>query len=176
VIDKIEVTYIYALIDPRTNAPFYIGKTIDPKTRLYHHIVGVNSDSSKFKLKEELIQGIINEGLKPLLVILEEVSSADAPAKEGEWIATYRAQGHDIVNTVPPVRLRDKDLRDLLLVSLGAQQKARQSLLDLIDQMKDDANVGGYIDSIQVIADAMPDNQKLLDYLYHVALRRNNPR
>ena len=32
-----EYGYIYALLDPKTNIPFYVGKSVDPYLRLISH-------------------------------------------------------------------------------------------------------------------------------------------
>jgi hypothetical protein len=63
---------IYCLIDPRTNAPFYVGATVkELRLRLNSHIAEAtiwqpNFTGIKAK-KQEFIRDIINSGNRPLI-------------------------------------------------------------------------------------------------------------
>ena len=67
------MSYIYALVDPRTNEIRYIGQTIKkPKHRLSEHITESKRYNSTHKQK--WIMSLLKIGLKPSVVILEETT------------------------------------------------------------------------------------------------------
>ena len=59
--------YVYRLIDPRDNITFYIGKGFG--NRLFQHETNVAKEPNIESEKDERIQAILNEGLKPKYVI-----------------------------------------------------------------------------------------------------------
>lgn len=68
------VHYIYALVDPRNNKPFYIGITNNPKRRLAHHISTCNRPKGKWQrlnTNQRRISEIISSGHKPQMEIVE---------------------------------------------------------------------------------------------------------
>jgi len=88
-------TYIYALADPETKEIRYIGKSFRVKERLMNHL----NDSSKTH-KTNWIKSILKKGLRPELVILEELSdSEDWQAREIFWIKTAKESGWRLVNS-----------------------------------------------------------------------------
>jgi len=84
--------FIYALIDPRTGRPFYVGKTNNIKVRLKSHRTGRGNTRCAF-----YIRGIRSEGLRPEIKILETCSDLEWEEKEREWISKMN-QKYDIVN------------------------------------------------------------------------------
>jgi len=66
--------YVYALIDPRTNAPFYIGK--GQGKRLYQHEVEARRGTSSKKCAR--IRAIWDGGLEVIKVKIREFSDEDA--------------------------------------------------------------------------------------------------
>jgi hypothetical protein len=66
--------YVYELIDPRTNKPFYIGK--GKNDRIHHHEKNASKDPSTPKNK--LILEIKVEGLEIVKNIIKEFKSEDA--------------------------------------------------------------------------------------------------
>lgn len=90
--------YIYGLVDPRTHYITYIGRTTQRlNIRLNQHI-----DTSQRKRSQcarcKWIRSLLEEGLRPSIVVLDMVSVGQAAESEGEWIAMYRAIGVDLLN------------------------------------------------------------------------------
>jgi hypothetical protein len=86
--------FIYALIDPETDEPRYIGKSIRPFERLTNHM---NEKAACHRT--HWLQSLKRKGLRPILVILEGLCG-EWPWEEAEryWIARLRQQGAPLVN------------------------------------------------------------------------------
>lgn len=98
--------WIYALVDPRDHAIFYVGQTRDLDMRKRAHFAGGHSISGA------MIRVIRSNGLLPLVVVLE----ADVPLRrlgiaEAFWIALLRRRGCGLLN-VPPQADARRQLRD----------------------------------------------------------------
>lgn len=78
------VDYIYCLKCPDTDKVMYIGKTNNPKRRLYQHVSDVNKTCGK---KDRWIKSLLDEGKRPVMSILEE--SDDWDRDEKKWINLY---------------------------------------------------------------------------------------
>jgi hypothetical protein len=93
-----KTVYIYALIDPRNEQVRYVGKSKFPKKRLNGHLQGARKG---FKThRHNWIRQLLNEGLKPDLLILEEVKENEWEQAEKKWIVYYRDEnGKDLTNT-----------------------------------------------------------------------------
>jgi hypothetical protein len=76
---------IYALIDPRTKLPFYVGKTNDPKVRLKGHRTGRGTTPSAAFIRE-----IRAEGHRPEMEILELCDEKDWQDREAFWVDFYQ--------------------------------------------------------------------------------------
>lgn len=88
---------IYGLFCPLAGAVRYIGKTCEPEKRLYAHIYAARADGT---WKDRWIAKVLAAGLKPSMVILEEVpEGARWQDAESRWIATALADGWPITNT-----------------------------------------------------------------------------
>lgn len=97
-----ETTWIYALIDPRTNAIRYAGKATNPNTRLCHHIGRARRKQPAVRNhKDNWLLLLEHNGIKPLIRCLEEVDVAVWRQKERDWIATLREQGEPLLNILP---------------------------------------------------------------------------
>lgn len=91
-----EKTFIYILIDPRTNEVRYVGKSNNPKKRLFaYHI-----PQSKLKRthKECWIYSLINKNLSPILKIIEETDLNNWCDREKYYIKHYLESGCNLVN------------------------------------------------------------------------------
>lgn len=90
--------FIYVLRDPRTNDIRYVGRTVDPKRRLYMHIWHSRPSGRKPTYKSQWIDGLASEGLEPILDVVEQCSGAESGQSEIAWIANLRAAGARLTN------------------------------------------------------------------------------
>lgn len=76
---------IYGLKNPIDNKIFYVGASVNPKSRYSQHCTVINSSK-----KCDTISGILESGVKPVLVILKEnVAHKDAAILETQYIRLY---------------------------------------------------------------------------------------
>lgn len=120
---------IYAIKDPITNRVFYIGRSKHPSTRILQHISEAQnykmskqiSDAQLFGLekfvkrslsnakKMKWINNIIDKGLQPELVIIDEwecFDIADANRLEDAWIAEMKRRGEPLTNRILSRRMK----------------------------------------------------------------------
>src|SRR5215469_11123053 len=78
--------YVYALCDPLTEKPFYIGK--GQGSRAYHHVKDVRRGRVSNEAKTARIQSLLDRGQEPLVRILEWFADErKALAREAALIA-----------------------------------------------------------------------------------------
>lgn len=87
--------FIYGLVDPRSGCLRYVGQTKNLKERFWGH-TGMASVSRH--RCAAWIRGLRKLGLKPVLEVLEEVSTEQANDAERFWIASLRAAGASLLN------------------------------------------------------------------------------
>lgn len=125
-----KVTFIYALIDPRTDEIRYIGKTVNPNARFRQHLKNRRCSTHC----TTWIDSLITEGLKPTMTILESVSDSNGSEQERWWIAEGKRIGLRLTNltdggegiTMTPERR--KHLSDLFTGrKVSEEQKAQIS-------------------------------------------------
>ena len=91
--------FIYTLNHPITQEIKYVGKTNNPKRRLYHHI---EESKRKQGLKNRRIINWINlllsQNLKPIMNILEICNDKNWEEKEKFWIKYYKEKGLELCN------------------------------------------------------------------------------
>lgn len=85
-------TYIYKISDELGNVR-YIGKSNNPRRRLYQHI---NDKSNLHKFN--WLNSIIKRGSKPIIEIIEKVSVDIWQEREIHWIAKFKEDGFDLIN------------------------------------------------------------------------------
>lgn len=85
-------TYIYKISDELGNVR-YIGKSNNPRRRLYQHI---NDKSNLHKFN--WLNSIIKRGSKPIIEIIEKVSVDIWQEREIYWIAKFKEDGFDLIN------------------------------------------------------------------------------
>ena len=90
------MTYIYALCDPETGKPRYVGKSNDPPARYRTHL-----HDKRTSEKAKWINGLSAIGKKPLLVIYAEVRDEAWRRAEHLLIAGLREMGYDLINDDP---------------------------------------------------------------------------
>ena len=87
------MTYIYALIDPITREPRYVGKSDRPKIRLLQH----EKDGSNSH-KANWIKCLKRRGLRPELSILCAVNKTKWEEVEKHYILKFRMLGYKLTN------------------------------------------------------------------------------
>jgi len=88
-----KLTFIYVLIDPRSNQVRYVGKTDNLKKRYNHHLI-YNGKSHK----TSWIKNLKNENKKPIIEVIDEVPITEWKFWERYWISQIRAWGFELVN------------------------------------------------------------------------------
>ena len=87
--------FIYILIDPITLEIRYVGKTNNPYQRFRHHLVSSANPKSH---KRNWINSLREEGLKPIMQIIDEVEEIEWQFWEQYWIVQLKCWGFDLVN------------------------------------------------------------------------------
>lgn len=90
--EKVALFNFYVLIDPRDNKPKYVGRTVNPKHRLRHHIW--ESKENNRNKKEKWIVKLLSLNLKPVLRVIHKRSCNIEKAIEIEkrlvlWLSKY---------------------------------------------------------------------------------------
>ncbi|WP_319380550.1 GIY-YIG nuclease family protein [Thiomicrorhabdus sp.] len=97
-----EMTAIYVLVDPRTNAPKYVGKSNNPPARFAQHFERKFVDHERLIPKEVWIKELFSEGLFPKMVIVKEVPEEEGEVWEQKFISEYKSMGHVLFNSANP--------------------------------------------------------------------------
>ncbi|OHD16052.1 MAG: hypothetical protein A2Y38_12385 [Spirochaetes bacterium GWB1_59_5] len=92
-----ETTYIYGLIDPRTQQLRYVGKASNPTTRLSGHLQDTKPKRPN-TYKSSWLKGLTSAGLLPEVVSLESVSIDEWKEAEIWWIAYVKSLGCKLTN------------------------------------------------------------------------------
>lgn len=84
--------YVYEVIDPRNELPFYVGYTSrDPSKRLYEHIQESRQERHINRKKNDIIKQIRNGKKEPIIRVLFESTSAErALIVEAQYINKYK--------------------------------------------------------------------------------------
>ena len=89
---------IYALINPINKDIEYVGKTKNIKQRYRNHC---NKDPNKeTSLKRNFINPLLEKGLKPELIILDEVEPIRWHFWERYWISQCNSWGFKLLNSL----------------------------------------------------------------------------
>lgn len=91
-----KICKIYTLEHPVTGEVRYVGKTEQSlSTRLIKHV----HDCKRSKThRNNWIQSILNQGLRPTISLIDEVSVEDWQIYEKYWISQFRTWGFSLVN------------------------------------------------------------------------------
>lgn len=87
---------VYALLDPTTGVPHYVGQTASTlANRRQDHVRKPGATK-----KGRWVRGLLDAHLEPQIVLLEEVTGyrQDAYERETHWIQRFRSEGHPILN------------------------------------------------------------------------------
>lgn len=93
---KKETTYIYGLADPRDGSIRYVGKSDNPESRYYQHLV----DRTTNRYKSEWIQDLSQWQLKPDLIIFEQVDADQWTQAERHYMDLGQRRGWPLTNIV----------------------------------------------------------------------------
>lgn len=88
---------IYAMIDPRTNEPYYVGATQNPGRRMLEHLGNTQIQGQAtpcLKLERELK----SLELRPEMRVLEVVEEKDWQEAEQKWIRHGQQNGWPLTN------------------------------------------------------------------------------
>lgn len=91
-----DVTYIYALCDPDTEIPYYIGKSNNPYDRYRQHFYNLNKEAKTYKAR--WIVKLLRHNKKPTLKILECAKYTVWESRERYWIKYYRGMNPNLTN------------------------------------------------------------------------------
>lgn len=126
--------YVYALIDPRSNQPFYIGKGTG--TRAQSHLYDMGEVCNQ--LKERTIADIRISGLEPLVqYLVPEINDEDlAYNLESQFIKYYGRRGYEVngiltnicVDARPPSH-KGKSYEEIYGVERAKEQKEKRARL-----------------------------------------------
>lgn len=90
-----EFTYIYGLIDPRTNELRYVGKTIRLNSRIVEHISKCHLTNTH---KDNWISELIRENLKPIMFVIDVVLTSEWEFWEVHYIEYFKSIGCRLTN------------------------------------------------------------------------------
>ena len=90
-----ETTNIYILIDPITNKVRYVGKANNVTQRYKAHL---NRARRHQIHKKNWIENLKRKGLKPIMVVIDEVSINDWVFWESYWISQFKSWGYNLIN------------------------------------------------------------------------------
>lgn len=91
-------TYIYSLVCPLDGKVKYVGKANDPKSRFRKHKSLGDTNTGDNIAKNEWIKSLLDQGLLPILEILEEVEISEWKEKEKFYVRQFREQGLELFN------------------------------------------------------------------------------
>lgn len=108
------LTSIYALCEPGSQTPRYIGKTAFPLGhRLSNHVASAKRGKSG-PLLSVWVNGLVSNGHRPAIILLEECAPEKADEAEKSWIVSCQEKGCDLLNS--------------MLTTKPAKQKKERSL------------------------------------------------
>lgn len=88
-------SYIYKIVDPRTDRPFYVGKTGNPDQRFKCHNSYKKGDLGK------RIQEIRSEGHRLKFIVIEKVEDYwIITERERFWIDKLNSDGENLFNVI----------------------------------------------------------------------------
>jgi hypothetical protein len=91
-------TYIYSLVCPLDGKVKYVGKANDPKGRFRKHKSLGDTNTGDNIEKNKWIKSLLDQGLLPILEILEEVDVTEWKEKEKFYVRQFREQGVELFN------------------------------------------------------------------------------
>jgi len=93
-----EMTFIYALVDPRDGRVRYVGKSDDPDRRLRNHLLEVANGHNRNPYFRWWINLLGKDGLTPTVRRIMQCEQAAARDWERHWIWAFRWAGEKLTN------------------------------------------------------------------------------
>lgn len=90
--------FVYALVDPGTFEPFYVGRAIDPKERLAKHLRDARV-ASGVPVKRRTAQ-LKRAKTPPTMTLLTRTTFADVDRVEALWVQHLRQQFPRLCNVL----------------------------------------------------------------------------
>lgn len=87
--------FIYALLDPITNKPRYIGQTTNPTKRAGSHIRSIGPSVPALR---QWVESLKSEGKRPGFVVLAQTTIDKGGSVETREIKRARKEGNDLFN------------------------------------------------------------------------------
>jgi hypothetical protein len=115
----VKMVKIYALVDPVTDLPHYVGRTVVPLSkRLGYHMSETacmlrGTTPAKLPRKDKWIYALRQSGKKPRIHLLSLTTQARAAEREGYWMIRLRREGHVLHNVFTPRAIADMSDRVL---------------------------------------------------------------
>jgi predicted GIY-YIG superfamily endonuclease len=91
------ITYIYILQDPDTMDVRYVGKTTNPRKRLYQHTNKRVQEYSRRRYLSNWLLKLLNDNKKPIMTIIDQIEN-DWRTLEIYWIEQFKNWGYKLVN------------------------------------------------------------------------------
>jgi hypothetical protein len=101
---------IYAIINPMTGDPVYVGQTV--KTlgrRLSNHLLSAKTKNTAIHV---WIKSILDNGGKPGIKLIKEVDNKEGDYWESYYISLYNSQGFSLYNNFSGGKLNQKVIKD----------------------------------------------------------------
>lgn len=149
--------YVYALIDPRSELPFYIGRSGWPETRIYRHFSNAANPLVKARVDE-----IRAAGMEPSWGILEKTE--DGRTAECKWVQRCLAKGIPLTNSFKLNRYRaDPDDQPVEAITL-VHEKAKVPTIKYRAGEKSQVVINGipveYVSQMKTVANSLPPPQQ----------------
>jgi len=94
-----ETFFIYGLFDPRQPWMIqYVGKSVNPESRLRVHVHEATSNACKNSSKERWINSLLASGVNPGIRVLETVQGSEWQASEKRHISHFRVLNPQLLN------------------------------------------------------------------------------
>lgn len=128
---------IYGLRCPKTDDYKYIGKSSSGMKRAQAHLTYSHNESVNHWVAE-----LREQGLSPLIDVIEECSEEDLQIKEHFWIQYFTARGCKLMNSIlyrgAAIEKLEKDIAD-------AQKELEQVFNKVIETITETSTLGGFI-------------------------------
>lgn len=92
-------TFIYFLHDPENYSKGYIGRSRSPKSRFQKHISDDKLSTWTPTFKRTWIRSLLNKGLRPIMMIIDEVDNLDGNFWERHYVSLFRSWGFELKNS-----------------------------------------------------------------------------